>query len=110
MAATEKLAADVGSAAACRAMGVARSTFYRRRKPSRPTTSDRPLQPDEVYFQKRPANQSPRFEPRALWPRSAPCALPQVLVKGQPGVRIELELSNQHSHKHLPVAAVRRAA
>jgi len=42
--------------------------------------------PDEVYFPQRPASQSPRFEPRALWPRPAPCALPQVLVKGEHGL------------------------
>jgi hypothetical protein len=66
--------------------------------------------PDEVYFRQRPLNRSPRFEPRALWPRPAPCALPQVLVKGQPGARIELEVSYQHSRKHLPIATIRRAA
>jgi hypothetical protein len=76
----------------------------------RPHTTLGGRTPDEVYFQKRPASQSPRFEPRALWPRPAPCALPQVLVKGQPGVRIELEVSYQHSRKHLPVATIRRAA
>jgi len=66
--------------------------------------------PEEVYFQQRPTNQSPRFEPRALWPRRAPCALPQVLVKGKPGVRIELAVSYQYSRKHLPVVTIRRAA
>jgi len=66
--------------------------------------------PEEVYLQQRPANRSPRFEPRALWPRPAPCALPQVLVKGQPGVQIELAVSYQHGRKHLPVATLRRAA
>jgi len=66
--------------------------------------------PEEVYFQQRPANRGPRFEPRVLWPRSAPCALPQVLIKGEPGVRIEMEVSNQHSRTHLPVATIRRAA
>ena len=76
----------------------------------RPHTTLGGRTPDEVYFQERPANQSPRFEPRALWPRPAPCALPQVLVKGQRGVRIELEVSYQHSRKHLPVATIRRAA
>jgi putative transposase len=76
----------------------------------RPHTTLGGRTPDEVYFQKRPANQSPRFEPRALWPRVAPCALPQVLVKGQPGVRIELEVSYQHSRQHLPIATIRRAA
>ena len=59
------------------------------------------------YFRQRPANRSPRFEPRALWPRPAPSALPQVLVKGQPEVRIELEVSYQHSRKHLSIATIR---
>ena len=76
----------------------------------RPHTTLRGRTPDEVYFHQRPANRSPRFEPRALWPRSAPCALPQVLVKGQPGVQIELEVCYRHGHKHLPVVTVRRAA
>jgi len=42
MDASEKLAPDVGTAAACRAMGVARATLYRRRQPSPTTTGDRP--------------------------------------------------------------------
>ena len=45
MDASEKLAPEVGTAAACRAMGVARATLYRRRKPSRPATDDRPKRP-----------------------------------------------------------------
>jgi putative transposase len=76
----------------------------------RPHTTLGGRTPEEVYFQQRPANRSPRFEPRASWPRPAPCALPQVLVKGQPGVRIELAVSYQHGCKHLPVATIRRAA
>jgi len=42
MDATEKLAPDIGTAAACRAMGVARTSVYRRRKPAPPKTDDRP--------------------------------------------------------------------
>jgi putative transposase len=42
MDASEQLARDVGTAAACRAMGVARATLYRRRQPSPPKTCDRP--------------------------------------------------------------------
>jgi len=42
---------------------------------------------------KRPGNRSPRFEPRALWPRPAPDALPQVLVRGQPRVQVDLAVS-----------------
>ena len=50
MDAAEKLATDVGTAAACRAMGVARATLYRRRKPPQPKTVDRPKrrQPREL--------------------------------------------------------------
>ena len=76
----------------------------------RPHTTLRGRTPDEVYCQQRPANRSPRFEPRVLWPRPAPCALPLVLVKGKPGVQIELAVSYQHGRKHLPVAMIRRAA
>ncbi len=36
--------------------------------------------------------------------------LPQVLVKGQPGVQIELVVSYQYGRKHLPVVTLRRAA
>jgi putative transposase len=32
--------------------------------------------PDEVYFRLRPANRSPRFEPRPGWPCGSPCATP----------------------------------
>ena len=42
MDATKELAPEVGTAAACRAMGVARATFYRRRKPARSNGADRP--------------------------------------------------------------------
>ncbi len=47
MEAAEELAPDVGSAAACRAMGVSRATLYRRRNPSQPRESTRtkPRQP-----------------------------------------------------------------
>jgi hypothetical protein len=76
----------------------------------RPHTTFGGRTPDEVYFNQRPANRSPRFEPRAGWPRSSPCAVPQVLVRGQPGVQIELEVTYQHARKHLPLVAVRRAA
>jgi putative transposase len=41
MDASEQLAAEVGTAAACRAMGVARASVYRRRRPAPPPTGDR---------------------------------------------------------------------
>jgi len=42
MDATEKLAANVGTAAACRAMGVSRATLYRRRQPASAIREARP--------------------------------------------------------------------
>ena len=42
MNATEQLAPEVGTAAACRAMGVSRATLYRRRNPSPETSCVRP--------------------------------------------------------------------
>jgi len=66
--------------------------------------------PDEVYHKKRPANRSPRFEPRSRWPRGSPCARPQTLVKGQPGVRIELQVKFYKGRKHLPLVSLSRAA
>ena len=55
MEATEKLAPDVGSAAACRAMGVSRATLYRRRNPSRRNKSERtiPRQPRALKAEER---------------------------------------------------------
>jgi transposase InsO family protein len=66
--------------------------------------------PDEVYFGQRPACRMPRFEPRAGWPRAAPCANPRVLVKGQPGARLELTVEFVAGRRHLPRVAITRAA
>ena len=66
--------------------------------------------PDEVYHDLRPANRPPRFEPRTRWPRSSSCARPVALVKGQPGVRIEMEVEFLAARKHLPLVHLKRAA
>jgi putative transposase len=66
--------------------------------------------PDEVYFRRRPACRAPRFEPRARWPRRSPCAGPNTLIRGRPGVQLELDVRFQRGRKHLPVVEVRRAA
>ena len=65
--------------------------------------------PDEVYYGRYPANRSPRFEPRAHWPRGSPCARPWALVRGKTGARVELEVTYHAGRKHLPVITVRRA-
>jgi len=76
----------------------------------RPHTTLEGATPDEIYFPRRPACRSPRFEPRPGWPRAAPCTRPRVLVKGQPGVQLELHVGFLGNRRHLPVVKIRRAA
>ncbi len=66
--------------------------------------------PDEAYHHRRSANRQPRFEPRPYWPRPSPCAKPQTLVKGQPGVQLEMEVAFHAGRKHLPIVTLKRAA
>jgi putative transposase len=66
--------------------------------------------PDETFFRRRPANRSPRFEPRSGWPRGSPCAKPWALVKGRSGGNVELDVSFQGPHKHLLIVRLNRAA
>ncbi len=66
--------------------------------------------PDEVYFRRRPANRSPRFEPRSGWPRGSPCAKPWALVKGNHGATVQLHVSSHGGRKHLPLVRLNRAA
>jgi transposase InsO family protein len=66
--------------------------------------------PDEIYYRRRPAGRAPRFEPRSRWPRRSPCASPQALIRGQPGVRFALEVRYLAGRRHLPVVTVKRAA
>jgi len=76
----------------------------------RPHTTLGARTPNEVYFGRYAANRKPRFEPRPRWPRGSPCARPQVLVKGQPGAHLELEVRFHAGRKHLPIVSLRRAA
>jgi hypothetical protein len=78
---------------------------------SRPHTTLGGRTPNEVYRQeRRPANRAPRFEPREKRPRGSPCARPQALVKGRPGVKLELHVDYHRGRKHLPMVTLRRAA
>jgi len=76
----------------------------------RPHTALGGATPNEIYFSLRPAIRAPRFEPRTRWPRGSPCAGPQVLVKGKPGVRLDLAVTFEGGRRHLPVVALRRVA
>ncbi|MDH3284150.1 MAG: DDE-type integrase/transposase/recombinase [Acidobacteriota bacterium] len=49
----------------------------------RPHSSLLAATPDEVYLGRRPAACARRFEPRARWPRGAPCAGPPAPVRGR---------------------------
>jgi putative transposase len=66
--------------------------------------------PDEVYYRRRPAIRAPRFEPRSRWPRRSPCASPQTLIRGQPGVELELAVQFLAERRHLPIVTLTRAA
>jgi putative transposase len=66
--------------------------------------------PDEVYFHRFPANRRPRLEPRSVWPRGSPCALPHALVAGKPGARFDVDVEHVAGHAHLPILRLRRAA
>ena len=65
--------------------------------------------PDEVHYDRYPANRSPRFEPRACWPRGSR-AQTWAIIKGKTGMRVELEVTYHAGRKHLPVVTLRRAA
>jgi transposase InsO family protein len=58
--------------------------------------------PAEMYYGRRPACRAPRLEPCAAWPRASPCARPQTLIKGQPGVRLQLKVQFVAARRHLP--------
>jgi transposase InsO family protein len=75
-----------------------------------PHTTHEGATPDEIYFARRPACRQPRFECRAQWPRASPCARPQTLVKGQPGVCLELLVEFVANRRHLPRVKLTRAA
>jgi hypothetical protein len=66
--------------------------------------------PTEVYRVVEPASQLARFEPRARWPRDAPCAAPQVPVAGNSGAIIRLEVWYQAGRRHLPIVSLKQAA
>ena len=76
----------------------------------RPHTRLNAATPDEVYHHRRPACRWPRFEPRTRWPRRSRCAAPQVLVRGQPGVRLKLSVQLHAERRHLPIVTLKRAA
>jgi hypothetical protein len=76
----------------------------------RPHTTLQGRTPNEAYLRKSHGNRRPRIEPRPHWPRGSPCALPKVLVAGQPGDQFDFELAHFDGRTHLPIVTVRRRA
>src|SRR5207249_2881358 len=76
----------------------------------RPHSWLRGATPDEVHHRRRQAIRTPRFEPRPRWPRRSPCAAPQTLIRGQPGVELELAVRFLAERKHLPIVTLKRVA
>jgi transposase InsO family protein len=66
--------------------------------------------PHEVYHHSLPANERPRYEPRAKWPHSAPCSAPHAPVAGNRGSPIRLDVRYDGARKHLPIVDLRLAA
>jgi len=65
--------------------------------------------PDEIYFDRARASESPRIELRRHWPRGLPCASPQA-VRGKVGQVVELKLGYLSRRVHLPIVELKRAA
>jgi len=76
----------------------------------RPHTRLGGANPDEVYHHSRLACRAPRFEPRSGWPRRSRCTAPQTLIRGQPGVRLEISVRHLAGRLHLPIVTLNRAA
>jgi transposase InsO family protein len=76
---------------------------------NRPHTRLRGATPDEMYHRRRHAIRAPRLEPRRRWPRRSPCASPRTLIRGQPGVRLGLQVQYLAGRRHLPIITLKRA-
>ncbi len=66
--------------------------------------------PNEVFFDRYPANRCPRYEPRDRWPRDSPCTKPWALVRGGPGACLEIAVTHHGGRRHLPIVTLRRVA
>jgi hypothetical protein len=66
--------------------------------------------PNEVYFGRFPANERPRFEPRARFPRDSLCAAPYTAIRGRRGQKVELVVRNHADRKELPIVELNKIA
>ena len=66
--------------------------------------------PREVFLGLAPANEAPRYEPRARWPMRSSCARPFARPKEKPGGELELHVEFLDKDKRLPVVTLNRVA
>jgi transposase InsO family protein len=66
--------------------------------------------PHEAYYRLVGANKILRFEPRSRWPARSCCAAPQAVIRGKPGTRLLLHVSNLAGRNRLPIVKLRVAA
>ena len=83
------------------------ATWYNEHRPHQGIGGRTPI---EVYQARPAANDQPRFEPRAKWPRKSACARPVVKIEGERGVRPALVVSRFENRTHLPIVELRRAS
>jgi len=76
----------------------------------RPHMSLRGKTPNEVYFNRIPANERPRFEPRTKFPRDSLCAAPYTAIRGRRGQILELVLRYFADRKCLPLVELKKSA
>ena len=68
------------------------------------------MTPNEVYFDRYPANRWPRYEPRPHWPAKTPSAKPDVPLSGKPGAQLEAVVYSFSGRQHLPVITLKKVA
>jgi putative transposase len=66
--------------------------------------------PNEVYDDRCPANEKPRFEPRPRWPRDSLCAFPQAKLRRSAAAKLRLVVTYHGGQKQLPIFELKRAA
>jgi hypothetical protein len=66
--------------------------------------------PNEVYFNRVPANEHPRFEPRTKFPRDSLCAAPYTSIRGRRGQKLELVVLYYADRKYLPIVELKKIA
>jgi hypothetical protein len=84
---------------------VERGNTHPRHRPSQALNGPTP---DEVWYDRPPANEKPRMETRRNWPRDSRCASPWAPIRGRRGTRVSIKVSYPRGGKHLPLIRLKR--